>query len=1085
MISTPVYKWRVITGTVKEIQKKLFNKSLLLFFLLLITFTTFAQDSLHFRFNHYSSEDLKIVKGLSQNSVNCILEDSKGFMWFGTWDGLNRFDGLNFVIYLPGIKENNLNLGNQTIRSLLEDKDGNLWVGTEWGLAMLNRKTQQFSKYTADYKNKNSLNSDTINCLFEDTEGLLWIGTTHGLNVYNKSTKVFSLYSRSGGHLACDTIYNIFQDKAGLFWFATENGLSCFDKKTKKFQTYLHSSENNKSISNNQVYSIIEDKDYKLWIGTANGLNSFDKDKNTFTLYPNITSEQYESNSNIVTALLEDRKGRFWVGTFGGGLHLFDKRSGKFNSYRNNPSDPFSLTNNFINYLYEDKNGIIWIGNAFKGIDKIDPNYFSFDVYRHIPYNENSLVNNIVWSFYEDENELLWIGTAGGLSIWNRKKNIWMQLTNMPGRPQILSSNSIRSIFKDKDGVMWFGTDDAGVDRYDPSKTDIINYSNDPENKNYICDNTIWDIHQDNSGYIWFGTSNGLARLDPLKNSFTFFKNQSSDSTSISNNVIYTIFQDSKNNLWFGTSNGLNLYNPTNNTFKVFKTTTEKGKSINNNTVFCIYEDNVGNLWICTMGGGLNKYDVKKGTFSYYTEQEGLPNNVVYDVLPDNSGYFWLSTNHGVCRFNPVNGSCINYDVKDGLQSYEFNGGSKLKTKKGELIFGGMNGFNLFNPDVAPERRPPPQPVISGFRIFNELSYREYFDGDTIELSYLDNFFSFEFASLDFSNGSNLFYQFRLDNINNSWTKTDADHRMAEYTNIQHGIYKFRVRVSSSNNFTTSKETVITLIIKPPWWKTWTFRIALGIIIISLITLIIRAQIKRIKRKNEIEKTMLEMEKKIFDTERKALRLQMNPHFIFNTLNAIQFFIFKNDKLSANKYISMFSKLIRQILVNSQQNTIFLKDDLTALELYIELELLRFENMFDFKITVSPDESILEYEIPSMILQPYVENAIRHGLIHRKEKGLLQIIVRKEEKGRILCIIEDNGIGRAEAEKIRIKTKPDHQSLGIQITESRLRLINKLYGSEMFISTFDLKDMEGNATGTRVELSIPVMENINNTLNHD
>ncbi len=1035
-----------------------------------------AQDSLRLRFNHYASEDYKIVKGLSQNSVNCMLQDSKGFMWFGTWDGLNRFDGLNFVIYLPGIKENKQNLGNQTIRSLFEDDEGNLWVGTEWGLALLNRRTQQFHKFTSNQSNPKALNCDTINCILENHDGLLWIGTMHGINVLNKSNNEFRHYTRNNGSVSCDTVNCIFQDNKGIMWIGTKNGLNCFNIKTGKFSKYLHSATNRNSIGSNNISSVLQDKNGIIWLGTDNGLDSYDKEKNTFTHFTNSPDDRYSINNNTVTSILEDHKGRFWVGTFGGGLSLFNKETGKFICYKNNPSDPFSVTNNFINCLYEDKTGIIWIGNAYKGVDKIDPNYFSFDVYRHIPYNENSLSNNIIWSVFEDENELLWIGTADGLNIWNRNKNIWLQLINKPGKTQFLSSNSIRSIFKDKDGIMWFGTDDAGVDRYDPSKSEITNFSNDPENSNFICDNTVWDIFQDKSGYLWFCTSNGLAKYDPVQNTFWFYKNIAGDSTSLSNNLVYNIFQDSRGNLWVGTNNGLNLYNPADNNFKVFKTNSRKGTSVNNNTIFSVYEDNPGNLWICTMGGGLNKYDVKRNIFTYYTDREGLPNNVVYAVLPDKSGFFWLSTNHGLCRFNPINGACINYDVKNGLQSYEYNGGAQLETRNGELFFGGMNGFNLFLPDEIPGRHLPPPPVITGFRIFNELNSREYFNGDTIELSYLDNFFSFEFASLDFSNGPNLFYEFRLDNINYSWTKTDADHRMSEYTNIEPGIYKFRVRASSTNYFGDSKETGITLIIKPPWWKTWIFRISLVFAILFMIAYIIRAQFRRIRRKNEIERTMLEMEKKIFDTERKALRLQMNPHFIFNTLNAIQYFIFQNDKLSANKYISMFSKLIRQILINSQQNTILLKDDLVALELYIELELLRFENMFDFNITVTPDEGVLDYQIPSMILQPYVENAIRHGLIHRKEKGLLQILVKKAEAGRILCIIEDNGIGREKAEEIRLKTKPDHQSLGIQITESRLRLINKLYGSEMFISTFDLKDSYGNPTGTRVELNIPVLE---------
>ena len=1077
---TPSIKCYVFFNTdlvkcTKQLIRVFFTSLFILFYTV-----CFSQDSLRLKFNNYSSEDIKIVRGLSQNSVNCIWQDSKGFMWFGTWDGLNRFDGLNFVIYLPGFKDYGQNINNQTIRTIFEDKGNNFWIGTESGLALLNRKTQQFVKYTVNNLSKTTISSNIINCIFEDNEGLLWIGTRQGISVLNKKTGIFKTINRNNSHISCDTINKIIQDKSGLIWIATRNGLNCYNKSSLKCIKYFYEADNANSLSNSAIKTIIIDKNNIIWLGTANGLNSFDKTKNIFTRY-----YLPDNNNYRITAILEDSNNRFWVATYGGGLKLFNKNLGKFYSYQNNPSDQFSVTNNFINCIYEDNTGIIWVGNANKGVDKIDPHYFMFDVYRHIPYNSNSLCNNIVWSVFEDENELLWIGTASGLNIWDRKRNIWMQFVNEFNKNKTFSSNNIRSIYKDKEGNIWLGTDDTGVDKFNTKTGELTNYSNNPENKNSFCNNTVWSIIEDNSGYIWFGTANGLAKYDKKQNKFKFYFNNENDIHSLSNNFIFNIFQDSKNNIWVSTNSGLCLYNKLTDNFKVYKISNTKGTSINNNSVFSVYEDKFGNLWVCTMGGGLNKLDIKTNKFSYFTENEGLPNNVVYSVIEDKSGCFWLSTNHGLCRFNPNNAACINYDVRDGLQSYEYNVGAALMTKKGEIFFGGMNGFNLFNPEEIPNIVFAERPVITGFRIFNKLNYREYYNEDTIELSYLDNFFSFEFAALNFSNGANIFYEFKLDNINTTWIQTDADHKIAEFTNIEPGNYKFRVRASSTNYFSDSKETVITLIIIPPWWKTWIFRISFVIVILLFLGYVIRVQYKRIKRKNEIVRTMLEMEKKIFETERKALRLQMNPHFIFNTLNAIQYFIFQNDKLSANKYISMFSKLIRQILVNSQQNTILLKDDLTALELYVELELLRFENMFDFKISVLPDASILEYQIPSMILQPYVENAIRHGLIHRKEKGLLQIIVKKEEAGRILCVIEDNGIGREKAEEIRQKTKPDHQSLGIQITESRLRLINKLYGGEMFINTSDLKDSVNNAIGTRVELSIPVMEKTNNTKAYD
>ncbi|NVO04337.1 MAG: histidine kinase, partial [Bacteroidetes bacterium] len=465
----------------------------------------------------------------------------------------------------------------------------------------------------------------------------------------------------------------------------------------------------------------------------------------------------------------------------------------------------------------------------------------------------------------------------------------------------------------------------------------------------------------------------------------------------------------------------------------------------------------------------------KTGEIKVYTEKEGLSNNIVYNIFEDKSGNLWVSTNFGLSQFNPKTETFVNFDVKDGIQSHEFNSGAAAISKDGRMYFGGMNGFNSFYPQEVKRNEKKPPIVITTFKILNVDQELEINDGDTINLTYNDNFFSFEFSALDFSNPSKNRFAFKLDNFDPDWIYVDANKRFAEYTKVSPGTYLFHVKGTNNDGVWNEKGTSVVIIISPAWWNTWAFRIVFGSFILLLIYNIIRLRFKRIKAEHEIEMKMLAIEKQVFELEQKSLRLQMNPHFIFNSLNSIQSFVISNDTDKAILYLAKFAQLMRLILTNTRESFITVKDELKALSYYMDIERLRFDNKFEFEIILDKDIDDDFVGIPPMIIQPYIENAILHGINYKEGKGKLTISIKLEEDT-LLCIIEDDGVGREKAMEFKQQIGLKHKSRGMEITKERLEILNRQHKGQTSVRIIDLRDENGKAIGTKVELSIPFID---------
>jgi len=1040
--------------------------------------SVFAQDNT-FRFDKITSENIKIEKGLSVNSVNCILQDNKGFMWFGTWDGLNKFDGYKFIVYKANEFEKNNELCNQTVLSLFLDKDGNIWIGTEGGLNKFEVLTQKFTQYKHKITDKSSLSNDTVKSIFKDSYGNLWIGTQNGLNLLNEITGKFThfLSNPSINSISNNIVMDIIEDKLGNIWFATEKGLNEFNQSNKKFTHYLSDRQNKNSICCDTINSLFQDKDGYIWIGTENGLCNLNTTSGAFTKYSNELKKNLGLSNTKIRKVFEDTNGLLWIGTPDNGLITYDRKNHTFNKFQHISDDINSLSSDNISSIYEDKSGIIWVATS-KGINKIDKNSYKFIHYQYIENSKNSLNNNLVWAFYEDTGGNIWIGTNDGLNTFNRKTGAFKVYKNNPVGKNNISGNIIKAIIEDKDGNVWIGSEGAGVDEIKISGTGIfqkINFIQNLNKNRNLSDNIVWCLHEDNQGYIWIGTNKGLDRYDKKNNEIKLFKHNSYNPYSISNNTINAIYEDTDGILWIGTYNGLNRYDKKTEKFYSYTHYHNDPSSLSNNRVFGILEDESGTLWIATLGGGLNKFNKRTGKFKYYTEKDGLANNVVYCILEDKNKNLWLTTNSGISKFNINAESFVNYDIKDGIQSSEFNQNAALKTKDGQFFLGGMNGFNAFYPEEIKQNKFIPPIVITSFKIFNEIQKNEIRDGETITLSYKDNFFSFEFSALDYSNPTKNKYAYKLEKIDKNWIYCDANHRFAEYTKVSPGSYLFKVKGTNCDGVWNEKGISVTIIITPPWWATWTFRISFILFLIFIGWFIITRRFKQIRKKHEIEKKVLEIEKQVFDLEQKALRLQMNPHFIFNSLNSIQCFIINNDSDKATLYLAKFAQLMRLILSNSRESFVPVKDEMKALVYYMDIEKLRFDNKFDYKIIIDPEIDEDFIGIPPMIIQPYVENAILHGIIHKHDRGNIFISLTLQLET-ILCIVEDNGVGREKAMEIKNQSGLEHKSRGMIITKDRLEILNKQLKGHISVNVIDLVDNNENPKGTKVEIIIPFKE---------
>jgi signal transduction histidine kinase/ligand-binding sensor domain-containing protein len=790
-------------------------------------------------------EHLSVEHGLSHSSVNCIFQDSQGFMWFGTDDGLNKFDGYTFRVYRhePG---NLGSLSHNQVLSIVEDREGVLWIGTYGGgLNRFDPKTEQITSFRADPEREDSLSNDLIRELYFDHDGTLWIATHGGgLEAFDLETERFTHHQPDPDDpwsLQNWLIDSIYEDREGVLWIGSNNqGLVKYDRSAMRFTHFRFDPENPQSISDNLILAAIEeDSQGVLWVGTINGLNSFDRDSQEFIRYHHNPDDANSLSHDTVNAIYEDRAGNLWIAT-ADGLNQYDRDSGRFIRFQNDPDDPVSLSANFVKTVFEDRAGGLWVGTWGGGLNRLDPSLQRFTHYYTDPKNPNRLNNNIINAIHEDQDGVLWIGTwGGGLNRLDRQSGQWRQFRHDPDDPNSISSDIVTAIEEDQKGSLWVGTAFSGLNHLDRSSAHFTRWQGGPNNPDGLSDSGIRSIYADDEGLLWIGThGDGINVLDPTTGGVHHFRHTPDDANSLSDNWIYAIHEDRDGVLWFGTRDGgLDRFDRETNHFTHHVYDPADPKSLSSNFVTAIQQDQRGHLWIGTEGGGLNRLNQEENAFTHYGKKEGLPSDSIYGILEDDQGFLWISSGNGLSKFDPKSEIFKNYDVGDGLQSNVFVAGASHASSQGEMFFGGFNGFNAFYPDQIVENPYVPPVVLTSLTQSGEAVALDIAVEHVSEVTFQrpNNYFEFEFAALNYTQPEKNQYAYMLEGYDEEWNLVGTK-RLGQYDNLPLGNYTLRV-IGSNNDGVWNEEGVsMNVKIVPPIWETWWFRggIALALLCAAL-----------------------------------------------------------------------------------------------------------------------------------------------------------------------------------------------------------------------------------------------------------
>lgn len=993
-------------------------RSLIFFFLtcLLALNPLLAQ---HYNFINYSTES-----GLAQSQIRSIAQDKNGYLWLGTLAGLSKYDGKKFVNYSiqSGLIDNQ-------IVSLAPDRSIGLWIGTLGGLNYFDG--EKFHSYLF----KEEMAENLVNAIGQDTKGNLWLATD-GSGVCKFSEGKFDYFTEEQG-LASNNVRAVCVDDKGRVWFGTKGGICYYDNGEFKMPDSTIAQPQN-------VSHIFMDKRGRLWFSTfGEGVYCYNGRE-----FKNYTTANGLINDWIRSAI-EDSDGNIWFASKFG-LSKFDGKS--FMQFTEAEGLPVDNTN----VVFEDQERNIWIGSDGKGLCK-----FLGETFTYIT-TKDSLSGNIVMSILEDQDQRFWFSTFGkGITKKERGKTTVYSIDQ-----EGLNNNIIWASLKDRNNNhLWFGTSD-GVSRYDGKSF-----------KNYgvqdgLSARIVYSICQDHAGNLWFGTSKGVSVFDG-----TQFKSYYHGMDNIGKDV-KSIVQDKNNRLWFASKNG--LYKLENGLFT--KYTTANGLSNNNLTSLVV--DNNNHLWIGSKAG-INYYD---GTaFSRILIDDIFNSNNICFLVLDNKELLWIGTNSGVFALDAreyvrsKKAKFRHYTIFDGLPGMECNQNAAFKDHRGNIWMGTTEGVIKYDPNIRDFHSSSFEPIthISGVRLFlkdtNWTRVTKDIDPASLlpknlKVNYKTTHFTFDYIAIKLSNPSSVRYKYMLEGFDEYWSSS-TDATFATYSNLPSGKYTFKVIAGDVMGSWNKVPATFSFEILPPFWTTWWFILICVLVGMFLLWAIFRLRVNEIRKKHQTQQ--LEYKSKLMLLEHQSLNSSMNRHFIFNALNSIQYYMNKEDKLSAHKYLSRFAKLIRMNLDSSMSNLVPVSEEIDRLDLYLQIELMRFEDKFEYSITVADDIDVESIEIPPMLLQPYVENSILHGILPSGKNGRIDIRVEHNKDQHIVFSIQDNGIGIEESKEKKMSKMSPHVSRGTSITAQRIQLLGATHNINISINgPFEVRGPENQVLGTRVELII-------------
>lgn len=847
------------------------------FFLLLLLCLTIGQEKLYSQKKKLRFEHIGPTEGLSQSYVTCFLQDSKGFMWIGTSEGLNKYDGYKFTVYKKEQHRNSLS--HNQVNDIIEDKQGNIWIATWQGVDMFDPRKEIFTNYSRDENDPFSISSNSPASLSVDEDGNLWIGVNKGelhdkggLNFFDIKTRRFTNYTFPDSVPEMD-VTRVYEDSDHNLWVGTSDaGIYLFNRTTKEFSWHPELEKVKHNLFKSDIERVFEDSKHRIWIGTRHaGLFMLDQKSGTLKNYRKDANGTNALSSDAVSAITEDGNGLIWIGTEHGGLCILDPKNENFYNYTLDANDLTGLNSISVNDILKDEKGNMWLGTFSGGINFFNIDGNKFNHYRQNT-SENSLNTNVVFCIREDSKGNILLGTdGGGLNVFDPVSGTFTYFKHEKGNKKSICGDHVLSVLEDSYHNIWVGTWGDGVTMFNPEKNIYKHFKHDPSDPTSLCANNAWVIYEDRNKNIWIGTYwSGISLYNRENDTFTNFSSDPTNPNTLGSNVINNIYEDRQGNLWIGSVNGgLDMLDRKTNTFAHYRHDKNDSTTISSDIVLGILEDSRGYLWIGT-GNGLNYLDRTTGKFAHYTKEDGLIHNYIRSIIEDAKGYLWISTNGGVSRFDVQTKSFLNFTVADGLQEMEFKTHAGCKSRTGKIYFGGINGFNEFNPNEAVAHLSyEPQIMFTDFQIFNQrvptsatlqdspLKQHITYTSEVV-LSHDQSVISFEFASLHFTAKTKKKYSYILEGFDKTWNNIDTKHAVT-YTNLDPGSYTLIVRGLNNTGEWSSNTAKLNIVITPPYWMTWWFRLLVVLSCAGAVYAFYMYRFKLIqKQKQELERMVKE-----------------------------------------------------------------------------------------------------------------------------------------------------------------------------------------------------------------------------------
>ncbi|MCX7876080.1 MAG: histidine kinase [Melioribacteraceae bacterium] len=992
--------------------KNNYIKKFLFIFLLLSSFLFAQEEKIIF-------ERIGKEQGLIPGNVNDIVQDSVGFIWLATENGLCRFDGYNFI-YFKNQKDDPTSLSYNHVFSLLLDKNGIIWVGTlGGGLNKFDSKTGKFKRYQYDEKN-NSLSNNNIYKIFRDSKNRIWISTLGGgLNIFDPQKESFTHFKNSKNDknsISSNMVSAIYEDKFNNLWVGTfDNGMNLFNEKENNFTRFIYNPKDKFSLSHNQVMDFLEDEKGNFWIATFGvGINLFDRNYKKFYNIKNDPNFPLKPDNLNIRKLFEDENS-FWVATYNG-LFKFDKKTFAKTDLYSNPNNQKTINDNKIRSVFKDRTGVIWIGTIV-GLNKYDTNKKKFDILLFNQDYQKKIDNKIFVPSEFITEKIIWAGP--GKNIISKTRNRKIQIFGSNQNQKQISLNHSINFYLDEKNYLWVGSYN-GIHFYEPNKNEFHNVQYFDDGTPTQGNNYIRWFYIDKQKRFWAGTMvGGLNYYDPQKNIYKRFIHNETNLKTLGDNRVSCVLQDKFGKIWIGTFGGLDLLNEADETFTHYRVIYNDTNSISNDRIYAIYESKNGDLWIGTYQG-LNKFNREKNNFEQFTTNDGLSDNSIYSIQEDEEGNLWLRTNDGISKFDPKKKIFKNFDINDGIPGLELNGNISIKNYDGKIYFGFANGLIGFYPNQIIENKFKPTVALTKLTIMDE----EVIPGENspinkcinelneITLSYRDKIIGIEFSALHYAIPSKNKYAYKLEGFLDKWIIVDANNRIAKFSNLDPGKYKLRLK-ASNNDGIWSDERILSIIITPPYWQTWWFRSLFVVAILFVIFIFYEIRLN-----------------KLVDIERTRSKIARNLHDeVGGTLSSIQYFvraiekeIQNNDFINTNKYLNLIlesssdaQEKIKDLIwtVNPDEDGLdkfFIKLNRYASDLFDTKE-INYKIELPLK-TINKSISMEKRQNLWLICKETITNIVKHSQC----KNVNIKVIMDNQK--LELIIEDDGIGFNNESKI-------------------------------------------------------------------